>query len=159
MSTINQCTFALTGKTKLVQYYRECLTCSNDHGPPVGVCLNCVSICHENHQLGPLLREKFFCNCQQICQSCRALPSIYAEEEVSSGGNKKRKLPSGYQSTSGHEGNDSSYWVVWSKTHIHKKVLLSTHLTLNEANEKAKMIKTLLIFLYFMVIYFYSLLE
>lgn len=136
MSTINQCTFALTGKTKLVQYYRECYTCSNEH-LTVEVCLHCASICHENHQLGPLLREKFSCECQQVCQACRALPPVYDEDSILPPSmHKKRKF--NQQST--RYDNNKQYWIVWSKRSKDKKVLVSSHTTVEEANEKAKTI-------------------
>lgn len=68
MSAINQCTRAITGEIRLVQYFRLCITCS-----AVGVCLNCASICHETHILGPLQRDSFYCQCDQITNCCRAL--------------------------------------------------------------------------------------
>lgn len=42
----------------------------------IAVCLNCVSICHEDHLLGPVSREPFYCRCFEndvhLCRASRA---------------------------------------------------------------------------------------
>lgn len=68
MTDLNQCTFALTGQTMKSQYYKQCFTCfPNDN---MGACLNCISMCHNGHNIGPLMRGLFFCDCgdQRKCK-------------------------------------------------------------------------------------------
>lgn len=134
MSTINQCTKCITGETKIIQFYRLCITCS-----AVGVCLNCAGICHENHTLGPLLREKFYCQCHQITNCCRALNQFADVSSANHEGNgtngktaKKRKF----------NGVKSEKIYVWTKHNKSGKLFLSPcyYQTKEEANQAIKQI-------------------
>lgn len=135
MSTINQCTKCITGETKIIQFYRLCITCS-----AVGVCLNCAGICHENHTLGPLLREKFYCQCHQITNCCRALNQFADVSSTNHEGNgtangktaKKRKF----------NGVKSEKIYVWTKHNKSGKLFLSPcyYQTKEEANQAIKQI-------------------
>lgn len=68
LSPLNKCTFAVTGKTFKEQYWRACYDCFGQDN--AGACLNCVSLCHEGHELGPLRFSTFFCDCgeQHMCK-------------------------------------------------------------------------------------------
>lgn len=68
MANLNQCTFAVTGTTHQEQYWRTCYDCFTD--PNSGACLNCASICHEGHRMGPVKSGNFFCDCgdQRKCK-------------------------------------------------------------------------------------------
>lgn len=58
---LNKCTYATTGTSHQYQHWRHCYTCFPN--PSEGACLNCVSLCHEGHALGPIMHGLFFCDC------------------------------------------------------------------------------------------------
>lgn len=73
MSALNQCTYDVTGPCHVLQFYRVCFTCSESQAINVAVCLNCASICHEDHNLGPVTRDSFYCYCfENDVHYCRA---------------------------------------------------------------------------------------
>lgn len=58
---LNCCTFLKTGQTKTVQFYKTCYTCFSR--PNLGACLNCIAVCHDGHDVGPLQVGEIFCTC------------------------------------------------------------------------------------------------
>ena len=68
MQDLNQCTFAVTGQTMKSQYYKQCFTCFPADN--MGACLNCIGMCHSGHNIGPLMRGIFYCDCgdQRKCK-------------------------------------------------------------------------------------------
>lgn len=144
MSIINQCTFDITGTARLLQYFRICLTCSKD-GNAVEVCLNCASICHEKHRLGPLIREKFSCQCHLKSKCCRASLHLNDGEDsqVSNGdvnnniSGKRRKLFNGHDMISGVSSWSRKY-VIWSQLDKRTKVIIAVVKDIENANNKVK---------------------
>jgi hypothetical protein len=137
MSSINDCTHCITGDTKLVQYYRLCLTCS-----AVGVCLNCSAICHDGHKLGTLLRDKFYCQCQQITHQCRAISNNNVVESSSVitqpvAANKKRKYT---KSESEKNNANGGKFYVWTKPNGGGKTFVASFISQEEANKEVKKI-------------------
>ena len=56
-----KCTFNKTGTKHELQYYRQCLDCFPNNNE--GACINCSVLCHEGHNLGPILSGPFYCDC------------------------------------------------------------------------------------------------
>lgn len=76
---LNECTYKKTGKNYALQFWRHCFTCFKDLEE--GACLNCASICHAGHALGPIKKGNFFCdcganNCRNITKSTFNPPTI-----------------------------------------------------------------------------------
>lgn len=126
MLGLNQCSFALTCNDPVIQYYKVCKTCSTEG--EVKVCLNCASICHEGHNLGTLLRERFFCRCHETCP-CRTYRSF--ESSSSSSATKKRKA----DDTTPTTGRKIA---VWTQFMSNPRSILSLHSDIEEANEVVK---------------------
>ena len=65
---LNCCTFHSTGQVKTVQFYKTCYTCFSR--PNLGACLNCISVCHDGHDVGPLQVGEIFCTCgnHKLCK-------------------------------------------------------------------------------------------
>jgi serpin B len=66
---LNSCTYCITGNRHIQQYWRNCLTCFPNNAEN-GACLNCISICHDGHQIGPLRLSQFYCDCGEQ-RKCR----------------------------------------------------------------------------------------
>lgn len=61
-TTINKCTYSLTGNTPQPQYYKYCFDCF--HADNEGACLSCIEICHNGHRVSELRHSnKFYCDC------------------------------------------------------------------------------------------------
>ena len=56
-----QCTNQENGTDYVYQQWRQCLTCNPT--PGMGVCMVCAEVCHAGHNLGPIMRTTFFCDC------------------------------------------------------------------------------------------------
>ncbi len=70
MNELNCCTFSGDNSNKL-QYYKHCKTCNGDDADK-HVCLNCLAICHDGHEMGPLTLGSVHCDCG-ASGSCKAL--------------------------------------------------------------------------------------
>lgn len=64
--SLNRCTFVETGGNHRDQYYKRCFDC---HAQGEGACLNCISVCHDGHnvELHPRFGS-FFCDCSLGCK-------------------------------------------------------------------------------------------
>jgi hypothetical protein len=65
------CTFAVTGKQFVPQYWLSCETCN--FGEREGVCVSCARRCHRGHKLSaPKASRRFYCDCQARPDACFA---------------------------------------------------------------------------------------
>jgi hypothetical protein len=68
---INHCTYQFIPEheaSNVNQYYKHCKTCfPNDETK--GACVTCLTVCHDNHELGDLRFGNFFCDCgkEKLC--------------------------------------------------------------------------------------------
>ncbi len=59
---MDSCTFNKTGKKYHHQYWKRCIDCFPN--PDEGACLNCISVCHNGHNIESKLRQgNFYCDC------------------------------------------------------------------------------------------------
>lgn len=68
-TSLNQCTFKVTGTNMENQNWRRCFDCFPD--PNEGACLICCQLCHDGHKLGELQFTPFYCDCgeQKCCKT------------------------------------------------------------------------------------------
>ena len=55
------CTFAVTQKSFMTQYWYHCYTCGLAEN--TGVCSICAKVCHKDHELAFSKYGAFFCDC------------------------------------------------------------------------------------------------
>lgn len=152
MSSLNQCTYDVSGPCAILQYYRLCYTCSENQPSFVAVCLNCASICHEEHSLGPVVREPFYCRCfendSHICRASRAAQSHIHRRRAQDAKFKalqqqlsRNSMPL-YASTASSASRSSKAYdkkfVVWYRTDNQPKSIVKVFEDIDEANDCVK---------------------
>jgi hypothetical protein len=104
---INHCTYQFIPEheaSNVNQYYKHCKTCfPNDETK--GACVTCLTVCHDNHELGDLRFGNFFCDCgkeklctfgvfkRKSCKTNRTVPCSSSFVSITALG-RKRKVTS-----------------------------------------------------------------
>ena len=88
-TNLNECTFNKTGYNYSDQFWKRCYDCFPSDAE--GACLNCISICHDGHRIGPLQKGRFFCDCgdQGLCtgnNNPKIIKRVYNRPGTETGG-------------------------------------------------------------------------
>ena len=80
----SNCTFMLTGKNYVEQFWAPCYTCFGDGNETSGVCLSCLVTCHKDHHVGSTRNSRFFCDCVSfsLCKQTQLTQSTQSTQST-----------------------------------------------------------------------------